>query len=56
MEGGLLDEVRFSNVARTDFSAVIAGTAYIPDASTIALYHLDETTISWTKRARTTSA
>lgn len=43
MAGGLLDEVRLSNIARTDFSAVIAGTAYTPDPSTIALYHLDET-------------
>lgn len=44
-DGGalLLDEVRFSSVARTDFSEVIAGTPYLPDADTIALYHLDET-------------
>jgi hypothetical protein len=43
MTGGLLDEVRFSNVARTDFSNVLAGMPYSPDDNTIALYHLDET-------------
>jgi hypothetical protein len=43
MAGGVLDEVRFSNIARNDFSAVVAGAAYTPDTSTIALYHLDET-------------
>jgi hypothetical protein len=42
---GLLDEVRLSRVARTDFSTVLGegGQPYTPDADTIALYHLDET-------------
>ncbi|HWE37622.1 MAG TPA: LamG domain-containing protein [Isosphaeraceae bacterium] len=42
---GSLDEVQFSSVARADFSAVLGttGKPYTPDASTIALYHLDET-------------
>ena len=42
---GSLDEVRFSDVARSDFSTVLGGSAqpYVPDAATIALYHLDET-------------
>jgi hypothetical protein len=41
---GEIDEVRFSNVARTDFSRVLgAGAApYAVDLQTIALYHLDE--------------
>jgi hypothetical protein len=40
---GLLDEVRLSSVARTDFSAVIGGQPYEADAATLALYHFDET-------------
>jgi|GEM_PF-3683581 hypothetical protein len=42
---GALDEVRFSRVARTDFSSVLGDNAepYEVDADTIALYHLDET-------------
>jgi len=42
---GALDEVRFSSVARTDFSPVLGTDAspYEVDADTIALYHLDET-------------
>jgi hypothetical protein len=42
---GSLDEVRFSSVARADFSAVLGAQAkpYASDPGTIALYHLDET-------------
>lgn len=42
---GSLDEVRFSNTARTDFSSVLGpnGRPYVVDGHTIALYHLDET-------------
>ena len=42
---GEIDEVRFSSVARTDFSAVLGahGKPYPVDAQTVALYHLDET-------------
>lgn len=40
---GLIDEVRFSSVARTDFTAVVGGAPYTVDPDTIALYHLDET-------------
>jgi hypothetical protein len=42
---GSLDEVRFSNVARTDFSSVLGPNPqpYAVDGQTIALYHLDET-------------
>jgi hypothetical protein len=42
---GLIDEVRFSNSARSDFSSVLGanGKPYAPDANTIALYHFDET-------------
>jgi hypothetical protein len=42
---GSLDEVRFSNTARTDFSSVLGpnGQPYAVDGQTIALYHLDET-------------
>ena len=42
---GALDEVRFSSVARTDFSNVLGASPepYGVDAATIALYHLDET-------------
>ena len=42
---GSLDEIRFSNTARTDFSSVLGAGAkpYTVDAQTIALYHLDET-------------
>ncbi len=42
---GSLDEVRFSSVARTDFSAMFGAGAhpYLVDGQTIALYHLDET-------------
>jgi len=42
---GSLDEVRFSNIARTDFSSVLGpdGQPYVVDEQTIALYHLDET-------------
>ena len=42
---GSLDEVRFSSVARTDFSAMLGAGAhpYPADDQTIALYHLDET-------------
>ena len=41
---GLLDEVRFSNIARTNFSTVLGANAqpYPVDDQTIALYHLDE--------------
>ena len=39
---GSLDEVRFSSSARNNFAAVLGGQAYAPDATTIALYHLDE--------------
>jgi hypothetical protein len=41
---GSLDEVRFSNTARTDFSTVLGpgGRPYAVDPATIALYHLDE--------------
>ena len=41
---GLLDEVRFSNIARTNFSTVLGANAkpYTVDDQTIALYHLDE--------------
>jgi hypothetical protein len=39
---GFLDEVRFSNTARSNFSAVIAGTPYAIDAASVALYHMDE--------------
>ena len=42
---GSVDEVRFSNIARTDFSSVLGTKAkpYEADAHTIALYHFDET-------------
>ena len=42
---GAIDEVRFSSVARTDFSTVLGASPepYGVDAATIALYHLDET-------------
>jgi Concanavalin A-like lectin/glucanases superfamily len=42
---GSLDEVRFSSVARTDFSSMLGAGAhpYLVDGQTIALYHLDET-------------
>jgi Concanavalin A-like lectin/glucanases superfamily len=42
---GSLDEVRFSSVARTDFSSILGAGAqpYLVDGQTIALYHLDET-------------
>jgi hypothetical protein len=42
---GSLDEVRFSKVARTDFSTVLGpgGRPYTVDAATIALYHFEET-------------
>ncbi|MBV8591588.1 MAG: LamG domain-containing protein, partial [Acetobacteraceae bacterium] len=42
---GSLDEVRFSNAPRTDFSSVLGpnGQPYVVDGQTIALYHLDET-------------
>ena len=42
---GLLDEVRFSSIARTNFSTVLGANAkpYTVDDQTIALYHLDET-------------
>ena len=42
---GAINEVRFSSVARTDFSTVLGASPepYGVDAATIALYHLDET-------------
>ncbi len=42
---GMIDEVRFSNVARTDFATVLGASPrpYTADAQTIGLYHLDET-------------
>jgi hypothetical protein len=42
---GSLDEVRFSKIARTDFSTVLGpgGQPYTVDAATIALYHFEET-------------
>ena len=42
---GTIDEVRFSNVARADFSSMFGPNArpYAPDAATISLYHFDET-------------
>ncbi len=42
---GSLDEVRFSSVARSDFSSMLGPGArpYVVDGQTIALYHLDET-------------
>jgi hypothetical protein len=43
MPAGFLDEVRFSRTARSSFTDVLGGTPYVPDADTIALYHLDET-------------
>ena len=41
---GILDEVRFSGVARSDFSRVLGASPqpYTVDDKTIALYHLDE--------------
>lgn len=41
---GALDEIRFSNVARTDFSRVLGPGAqpYAVDNRTVALYHLEE--------------
>ena len=52
---GSLDEVRFSNVARTDFSSVLGPNAepYAVDGQTIALYHLDETD-DWIDEDRST--
>ncbi len=42
---GVIDEVRISNVARSDFATVLgaSGRPYSPDAFTLGLYHLDET-------------
>jgi hypothetical protein len=42
---GAIDEVRFSSIARADFSPVLGASPepYGVDAATIALYHLDET-------------
>ena len=42
---GLVDEVRLSNVARTDFATVLGANPqpYTADTHTIGLYHLDET-------------
>lgn len=42
---GSLDEVRFSNAARIDFSSMLGPGAhpYSVDGQTVALYHLDET-------------
>jgi Concanavalin A-like lectin/glucanases superfamily len=52
---GSLDELRFSNVARTDFSSVLGPNAqpYLVDGQTIALYHLDETD-DWIDEDRST--
>ena len=41
---GVIDEIRFSKVARANFTVVLgpAPHAYVVDPQTIALYHLDE--------------
>jgi len=42
---GVIDEVRISSVARSDFATVlgVSPRPYTPDAYTLGLYHLDET-------------
>lgn len=39
---GLIDEVRISNVARYTASFAPSTVNFAPDANTVALYHLDE--------------